>query len=1073
MQIHRLCRGMLLTLGASLSTLAFAQGNSVLFGTVTDAASGKKLADAVVTVTSSALISPQTVVSDSSGYYRIPGLPPGVYTVRIEKDGYRAYSRSELNLKLDRQYRVNIAAQPESMSSEEIKITVLPPVIDTASASQGIVADRQYIDKLPIVDSLGFDPGILIASTVPQTQSGPDGVGMSGASGLENLLQVDGVTTRNNQTGGNSGTTPSAFLNQINVSTGGFQAEIGRTTGGVIQSVTRSGSNEFHGEVLANYTPGGMLPMPKSIRSKNSPYASQNILWNAVDVSATLGGPILKDRIWFFAGLQVARTRTQNREWLQALKLNAAGDDYLYGGSLGIQYTDIDGTRQTNFTDNLRLPFIAKLTILLAKNQTLTFSTNGIYQTSKTPNQLRPTGPIDAVQWNGGALRPEVKNSLLLQYQGSFLDQKILMQAQVSWYRTSSWTEYSDGSTLDNSPRGSATGTPQVGLINNQYGMPLSFVDIPWLTSRYDAATKARIASACQPSFTTNKIIERCPLTTMGGVPVGGAGYLSTAVNDTVQANASITYLLAFLGHHIWKAGIDYEYNLSQITKGFSGGRQYFDGIMIGRPDSYLLNAAYGYQTGPDQMSSVKYFTNTSSSHQIAWYLQDTWSIMDKVTLNAGIRYDNQQMYDKLGELGLTLNNQISPRISLIWDPSQQGRSKIFASYGRYFESLPLSIVESRLNGDPAMRSPTSSSKNGGCDPLRNFASVYTSCAGYSDQNVNNAYNSPELLSRKYGFAGTNVASVDPNLKPQSSDEVSAGAEYEIFRNARLSASYTRRWINDVIEDLSVDEGKTFIISNPGSGLAASFPKAVRNYNAVTAQFSKFFESGWMTQASYTWINLTGNYEGLANSLQFGTPNTTIAFDQRELLVNASGRLPADTTHSIKIFGGKDFQVSNRWSLALFLSYRGMSGLPLSYMGSSPRYYGAVFILPRGTAGESPWTHSLDLSLSAGVSLGAGMKLHFRIDGINILNLEGVSRLNEVLVNNTPVLPMNIPKGANPQLAACLAGINQVGCSADTLPIRKYSDGSPLPRSELNKDFKQPTALGSPFTARFSIRLTF
>ena len=1067
--IHaKLYRNVAIALSFFIGTVASAQGTSVLLGTVTDAATGKALQHAVVTATSTALLAPQTVVTDSTGYYRIPGLPPGRYTVKVEREGFRPFSRSDLNVQIDRQYRVNIAAQPESMSSAEITIATLPPIVDISSASQGVVADREFIDRLPTINLQGGDPYTSLAVAAPQAQSDVGGLSISGTSGLETSYVIDGVSVRDNQTGGNSGKTPLSFINQVNVNTGGFQAEIGRTTGGAIRSVTRSGSNEFHGDVWVNYTPGGMFPLPKATRSSSSPFVSQEILWNAIDVSATLGGPILKDRIWFFAGISPSRGRTQMREWIQALKLNANGDDYLYGGSTGIQYTDIDGSRRTNFNDTLSLPFIAKLTFLLAENHTLTFSTNGTFESSQTPASLHPRGPVDAVSWNGGGSQLSFNNSLVLQYQGSFFDKRLLVQSQVSWYRSSKWLEYSDGSSISNSPRGSATGTPQVATIYADFfGTPYSYNNFPWLSSYYDAATRARIAAACSDAMTSRGPLQRCPLTAGGPLTIGGAGSLSSTLNDTVQANASVTYLLKLLGHHVWKAGVDYEWIQNQTTKAYSGGVAYFD-----VPGLVFLQRGYGYLTGPDQMNVVKSITSTSSSHQIAWYLQDSWFIMDKVTLNAGLRYDNQQLFNTSGGLGMTINNQIAPRISLAWDPTQQGRSKLYASYGRYFQSVPLSIVDRLLNGDSELRSMPSSFKQNGCDPLNNFASVYTSCPGSGAQNVNDAYRDKVLLSRKYGFPGTTVAPVDPALKPQSSDEVTAGAEYEIFRDARLAASYTRRWVNDVIEDVSVDNGLSYFISNPGSGLASSFPRAVRNYNAVTVQLSKNFQSGWMAQASYTWTNLTGNYEGLTSGFQTSNPNNTKAFDLRDLLVNASGRLPGDINHSIKVYGGKEFSITSKFSLALFIKYMSMSGRPVSYMGSHPLYGNdTVFILPRGIGGESPWIHSVDLSVAAGVKLGGDLKLQIRIDALNILNLEGALALNSTLTPAS-VLPLRVPAGTNPQVAACIAGSNVNSCSENIMPIQK-TDGSPLMRGELNPSFKLPLYNQSPFTARFSIRLSF
>ena len=1051
-----------------LGSVAHAQGSSVLLGTVTDAASGKKLADVVVTATSSATQAPQIAVTDSAGYYRLPGLPPGRYTLRIEKEGYRPYSRNDLEVSLDRQYRVNIAAQPESMSSEEITITGLPPVIDIGSVNQGAVVNTKFLERIPIVTQ-GPTNFTAAANVAPQANGDIAGVAFSGATSPENAYTVDGVSVRNNQSGSNSGIVPIGFIDQVNVISGGFQAEIGRSTGGAIRAVTRSGSNEFHGEVWANYTPGGLLPMPKAIHSNSSAFVNQTILWNAVDVNATLGGPILKDRIWFFIGFNPGRVRNQQRQWLQALKLNNAGDGYITNNVGAREYTNIEGTRRTRFQDNLSLPYMAKLTFLLAPNHTLTFSTIGTYESASVPYSLSPRTPEGYLNWNGGNSALQFNNSLLLQYQGSFFEKKLLIDSQVSWYRSSAWQEFSDGSNLNEGGPGSATGTPFMrARYRNTKGEFLGYNDLPWLSRYYDAATRARISSACDPSVVGGKLTHRCPLTTGGPLGIGGAGFLSNTLTDTVQAKLSVTYLLQLLGHHVWKAGVDFEWLRYQIDKGYSGGLAYDETTA----DVYIYRG-YGYLAGPDQVRFVKNVSSATTSNQIAWYLQDSWSIMDKVTLNAGVRFDNQQLFNSDGSIGITFNNQVAPRLSLIWDPTQQGRSKIYASYGRYFEAVPMAIGDRQLNGEPQFANASRSPKASGCDPVHNFGSLYTNCQGGSDPIVRNQYPSPNL-SRKYGFPGTTVSPVDPDLKPQSSDEVTAGAEYEIFRDARLGASYTRRWINYAIEDLSVDEASTYFISNPGYGLASSFPKAVRNYNAVSVVFTKAYSSGWHTQASYTWMDLTGNYEGLISTLygQANDANITATFDLRSLLINANGRLPGNQAHTIKFWGGKDFQIGRRFSLGIYLSYVARSGRPINYMGSHILYgSNSAYMLPMGSGGDTPWLHQLDMAISANVKLGGGTNLQFRIDALNFINLEGVTGVDQTFTSER-IYPLAVPAGTNPQVAACIAGKSAPGCTADSLPVKK-TDDSNLSRSEINPNFKLATSFQAPFTAKFSIRLTF
>src|SRR5438045_3722615 len=122
----------LLVLFASPRLLA-QQGAGVLIGTVTDAATQQPLADVVATVTSPALQGEQVVVTDSTGLYRIPDLPPGVYTVRLDKEQYKAYASDEIALRADTTLRVNAELLPESLKAEEVVIRASRPTVDVGS----------------------------------------------------------------------------------------------------------------------------------------------------------------------------------------------------------------------------------------------------------------------------------------------------------------------------------------------------------------------------------------------------------------------------------------------------------------------------------------------------------------------------------------------------------------------------------------------------------------------------------------------------------------------------------------------------------------------------------------------------------------------------------------------------------------------------------------------------------------------------------------------------------------------------------------------------------------------------
>ena len=177
-------------------------------------------------------------------------------------------------------------------------------------------------------------------------------------------------------------------------------------------------------------------------------------------------------------------------------------------------------------------------------------------------------------------------------------------------------------------------------------------------------------------------------------------------------------------------------------------------------------------------------------------------------------------------------------------------------------------------------------------------------------------------------------AYVDPNIRAQSLSEVIVGGEYEVLADARLGATFTRRWMNRVVEDLSNDGGATFFIGNPGHGIAESFPTAVRNYTAITVFFTKSFAQLWQGQLSYTYQSLTGTTEGLFDGLGGDVQN--LANVRLTLRYPASPgqaprRLPGDVTHT-----SRPLARTNGVLLTLSLTLGGAltanSGTPYSYL---------------------------------------------------------------------------------------------------------------------------------------------
>jgi hypothetical protein len=196
---------------------------------------------------------------------------------------------------------------------------------------------------------------------------------------------------------------------------------------------------------------------------------------------------------------------------------------------------------------------------------------------------------------------------------------------------------------------------------------------------------------------------------------------------------------------------------------------------------------------------------------------------------------------------------------------------------------------------------------------------------------------------------------------------------------------------------MSRDEANTFFFGNPGYGIASDFPKAKRNYDAVTAHFSKTFSQRWLANASYTLSWLRGNYSGLfrAEDLQID-PHQNSDFDLQSLTTNREGDLPGDHRHSIKAFGAYAVDLGGAGVLTPGLALRARSGAPTNLLGSHPLYGSdQVYILPRGSGERLPWSFRSDVRLEFAHDFDDYRSIALTIDVFNLLNTQSAVRRDE------------------------------------------------------------------------------
>jgi hypothetical protein len=291
---------------------------------------------------------------------------------------------------------------------------------------------------------------------------------------------------------------------------------------------------------------------------------------------------------------------------------------------------------------------------------------------------------------------------------------------------------------------------------------------------------------------------------------------------------------------------------------------------------------------------------------------------------------------------------------------------------------------------------------------------------------------------------GAEKTPVDADLKPQTVNEWTAGAEYEVAKDLAIGARYIYRNQATVIEDGSFDDGGHYFLFNPGQsttnslsclpppdGVGQCFGPARRYYRALELTATKRFTNNYQFIASYVYSSLIGNYEGLfRNDNGQSDPNITSLFDLVSLLARTYGRLPNDRPHQFKFDGS----YRTPWKFLIGGSFRAQSGIPFNQLIPHPVYgNNEGFAVDRGTAivpavsatqpgfpntvqsigsTRTPTTFNLDLNTYYPIKFGEKRELRFQADWFNVFNAQRAIRLDESFSINSGVT--GVPAVVNP-----------------------------------------------------------
>ena len=256
---------------------ALAQQSGAIEGIVSDA-NGSPLPGVSIEVRSSSLQGTRTSVTDAGGRFRFPVLNPGVYTVGAALAGFGRVEKTNVRVGLGATAVVHATMSPSVKG--EVVVTGEAPVVDTTTTTAGTNYRAEVIDRLPVgrnyADVVKLQPGVQTDSG--ETQGRSLALSIYGSTSAENLYLIDGVNTTNVIKGFQGKAINAEFVEEVEVKTGGYQAEYGRNTGGVVNVITKQGGNELHGGVFAYYTtPPRALPA----RATRRPPTRSRETWRA------------------------------------------------------------------------------------------------------------------------------------------------------------------------------------------------------------------------------------------------------------------------------------------------------------------------------------------------------------------------------------------------------------------------------------------------------------------------------------------------------------------------------------------------------------------------------------------------------------------------------------------------------------------------------------------------------------------------------------------------------------------------------------------------------------------------
>ncbi len=935
-----------LALGLAPWTAARADGpqTGLIVGQVVDAA-GAGVGAAVVTA-----VGPQirrSAVADDQGRFRFPALGLGVYDLHAELLGLTADVHSvsvslgrtaEVRLRLvgpGQKVVVSPGAGPDGLGAQEsIQVVAGPSVIDRFETRQGANIDFDFLDRLPLPRTYQA-----VALLLPGVTAGRDlAPNVNGGLRSDNQYLIDGVDTTDPATGLFGLNLAYQAIQEVSVTTGAAPAEYGRSSGGVINVVTRSGTNDFQGvaRLLATNTNwNNPYSYPAREVAQIAPeIGAANSGPNRIDpeLALSLGGPLLRDRVWFFGAYDDS----------QSTFLGPTGTGTTWNRGAEIESSAAKATWQVNEENTLVGQFTSDSTSFAAfdpfdrgyAENVVAGSVPALGGTLVSPipgdifslEHQAQDGRFEKIQWNS-ALRQDMSAEMTLAQQERTLTREPLNSRDVT------------------------AGAPHLAL-GDASQLPLEGQIPP-------AAGGA--GSAMLYNGITDEGFERRPRR-QGNLVLNG--FLQLGPTD-----------------HELKAGVDFQSTESQREFNFPGaagidpatGRRVAGQLFIDLDQAPGCDPAlcppFNAATGAFQPYQLYQFWQTGVSRTVektaAVYLSDSIAV-ERWLFSLGGRFESVHAYGS-GVGDLLSSTTVAPRLAVTFDAGGDRSVLLTASYGQYYEPFLHDYLDSFANQDVVS----------GYTPYT-WNTADPSCAG---QDAANLASRCWVPGAPVGFTNDLAAHPQQSLHRSWLDEATVGFERQVTPSVGLSLIYIHRGWHDLWDDVTqglFDAGGHLVGT---TSQVVNLPQARRQEQALQLLLQKRYSDHWQLLGSYTRSRTEGNLFDDSGANPSGFANFDDVSNVNE--VNRYGLAPYDRRDQIKIFS------IYRWpwrranfSFGSALVYE--SGLPYQMEELEP--LGTLFLTPRGSL-RLPDVFQMDLSLgSEYLVLRNGLSVELRGEIFNLTN---------------------------------------------------------------------------------------